>query len=966
MTTKVNPRLFKGLSILNFKKPYFTKVNPIMKLKKSTYTTDQMDSIKQAGLLDMQIAEKYLHTEDKGKAWESYKQAADRLYPILKQDKDAGTSFISVALQLSSLSFILGKGFSTLAKYLHRAHEIAQTIGDRRSHAMLNMHLGRLYYFSDRRADAMVALSVGLSEIEELGDEDILEQSAEFLGTFYFMQGLFKEALTHLERAERALIKQEKGQLHNPLTPILLGYCLTYLGEFHRAIGALDFHWRMARERSDHNLAMTLRIILGTVLILIKRGKEGSFHIDETIKEARIKNNYFAEYLAAGPIAMRYLTEGHATEAHEFLKKNFESGRAAGLIRQYSSPWILEMIYEFERLGFEPLSGINLHQAMERAIKENNGHLHGVALRLKALQKHAENKSINSIMADLSLSEQLLEKSGDMIQSSKTKIQIARIELSRGNRKEAIQKAKAAWQVMGGYAEQFFPDDLHSLIDTKMENLQIPGASRESFDRYIELTENMFPVDSQEDVLTRVIQATNRFFGAERGGLFWFAGGKFTNHPNLRASCNLSEKDITVEEFKNNYDLILRSFKENQTVLKRHKIKNQVPSGATVRSILCLPVEVRGKTRAVIYHDNSYLEDCFDFLDNSTIKKVVDHVSRQASRIYEYYKIMEERNDLITEKTLLEPSLEEKGLIYKSRPMVDLVEQLDRVSQTDSTVLILGETGVGKELMARRVHAMSPRRDRPFVVVDATTIPETLFESELFGHEKGAFTGADHQKKGRLEIADRGTLFIDEIGELPLSIQVKLLRAIQEHSFVRVGGTRNIVSDFRLIAATNRDLAEEVTAKRFRQDLYYRLNVIPFKIPALRDRIEDIALLTHHFLSRFVKKYHRPDLVIDPETEKLLKQYDWPGNVRELENIIERAVLLSSQGRLEVNLPLSTMEKTNDIFSDTPTLDKLEQRYIQYILQKTNGKIGGPSGASQILGLKRTTMLARMKKLGMR
>jgi transcriptional regulator with GAF, ATPase, and Fis domain len=252
------------------------------------------------------------------------------------------------------------------------------------------------------------------------------------------------------------------------------------------------------------------------------------------------------------------------------------------------------------------------------------------------------------------------------------------------------------------------------------------------------------------------------------------------------------------------------------------------------------------------------------------------------------------------------------------------------------------------------------------VVVDATTIPETLFESELFGHEKGAFTGADHQKKGRLEIADRGTLFIDEIGELPLSIQVKLLRAIQEHTFLRVGGTRTIVSDFRLIAATNRDLSEEVSAKRFRQDLYYRLNVIPFKVPALRDRIEDISILTDLFLNRFTKKYHRPDLIIDPETEKLLIQYDWPGNVRELENIMERSVLLSSRGRFEVDLPLSKPPESTNPFMDTPTLNELEQRYIRHVIEVTGGKIGGNGGAGQILGLKRTTLIARMKKLGIR
>jgi transcriptional regulator with GAF, ATPase, and Fis domain len=217
-----------------------------------------------------------------------------------------------------------------------------------------------------------------------------------------------------------------------------------------------------------------------------------------------------------------------------------------------------------------------------------------------------------------------------------------------------------------------------------------------------------------------------------------------------------------------------------------------------------------------------------------------------------------------------------------------------------------------------------------------------------------------------MELAHQGTLFIDDIGELPKSIQVKLLRAIQERSFFRVGGTRTIHSDFRLIAATNRDLAEEVAAKRFRTDLYYRLNVVPFFVPALRDRLEDLPLLANHFLKYYAKKYHRHDLVIDTETELSLKQYDWPGNIRELMNIIERTVLLASSGRLEIDLPLNTLKDVQHPFADAPTLEELEKRYIQYILKKAGGKISGPGGAIEILGLKRSTLYSRMKKLGMR
>jgi transcriptional regulator with GAF, ATPase, and Fis domain len=466
--------------------------------------------------------------------------------------------------------------------------------------------------------------------------------------------------------------------------------------------------------------------------------------------------------------------------------------------------------------------------------------------------------------------------------------------------------------------------------------------------------------------LTRAVIATNRFFDAERGGLFWFSDGKMSKTLNLRASCNLSLSDISEPGFKKIQKYIFKAFTENQPVIKRNIDSHSTLPGRKIKAVLCLPVEIRGKVRAVFYHDNSYLKDCFDFLNPEIIRKVVNHISRQVARIYDYFRLREERNILISEKSVQDAAKDEKALIYKCSLMTNIIKQLDKAAQSDSTVLILGETGVGKELMARRIHAMSTRKNKACIVVDANTIPEGLIESELFGHEKGAFTSADRQKKGRLELADSGTLFIDEIGELPKSIQVKLLRAIQERSFFRVGGTRTIHSDFRLISATNRDLIKEVSAGRFREDLYYRLNVVPFRIPALRERTDDIILLATHFLTKYSKKYHRVDLLIDPETETLLKKYDWPGNIRELENIIERAVLLSTGSHLDIDLSVSGKQQRNDPFSDNPTIDELQKRYINHILDKTGGKISGPDSASEILGLKRTTLLARMKKFGMR
>jgi transcriptional regulator with GAF, ATPase, and Fis domain len=294
--------------------------------------------------------------------------------------------------------------------------------------------------------------------------------------------------------------------------------------------------------------------------------------------------------------------------------------------------------------------------------------------------------------------------------------------------------------------------------------------------------------------------------------------------------------------------------------------------------------------------------------------------------------------------------------------MARILTLADQVSRTESSVLILGETGTGKELLARWMHRNSQRAGKPFIVVDAATIPETLVESELFGHERGAFTGADRRKTGRIEMADKGTLFLDEVGELPLSAQVKLLRVIQEKEFNRVGGTRTMRSDFRLITATNRVLEKEVAEGSFREDLYYRLNVIPIQLPSLRERVEDIPLMVSYFMRYYAKIYKRQDLTLTTAQEKTLCRYSWPGNVRELKNIVERAVLLSADNALEFTLP-ADIQKTNHPFADQPTLEDVQRRYIEFVIKKTGGQIGGAGGAAEILGMNRTSVYSRMRQL---
>jgi transcriptional regulator with GAF, ATPase, and Fis domain len=379
--------------------------------------------------------------------------------------------------------------------------------------------------------------------------------------------------------------------------------------------------------------------------------------------------------------------------------------------------------------------------------------------------------------------------------------------------------------------------------------------------------------------------------------------------------------------------------------------------------MICVPFEVGGQVRGVLYHDNSYVQDCFDNFTNSQLIQMARWLTSYIDHIFEFSRQMEQKT---TDQLGQLEQTDNLTIVTRSPAMLSTLNQTDRIAATDSTVLILGETGVGKELLARRIHQMSRRKINPMIIVDPTVIPENLVESELFGHEKGAFTGADRQKKGRMELANKGTLFIDEVGEIPKSIQVKLLRAIQEKTMTRIGGTQIIHSDFRLIAATNRDLAEEVAAGRFREDLYYRLNVIPVTLPPLRNREQDILLLAGHFLSRFASKYNHQGIVFSPKQEAMLNEYHWPGNIRELQNVMERAVLLSTDGRLLLDLPSENRVKNNNHFDDLTSLDEIQRRYIAFVLEKTGGKISGLGGATEILGMKRTSLYNRMKKLGLR
>jgi formate hydrogenlyase transcriptional activator len=391
-----------------------------------------------------------------------------------------------------------------------------------------------------------------------------------------------------------------------------------------------------------------------------------------------------------------------------------------------------------------------------------------------------------------------------------------------------------------------------------------------------------------------------------------------------------------------------------------------LPGGAQALSGCWLPLAGRAGVLGTL-NILSRRADAFSTEDMALFGQVANQIGIALENAMAFANVTDERNKLAEEKNYLEDEIRTglnlEEIVGRSRALDRVLKQLESVAPTDSTVLILGETGTGKELLARAVHNHSSRRERTFVRVNCAALPAGLLESELFGHEKGAFTGAIYRRTGRVELAHQGTLFLDEVGDIPLELQSKLLRFLQEKEFERLGSTRTIVSDARIVAATNRDLGKMVATGEFRRDLYYRLNVFPIVVPPLRERADDIPLLFQYFLAKYSKKMKRHITSVPHEIVDALVRYSWPGNVRELEHVVERAVIVSPG--TELVMPPFESELATDTTSAQPSLlADVEREHILDVLRRASGRIAGPGGAAEQLGMNRTTLNSRLRKLG--
>jgi len=919
-------------------------------------------------LLEWNLAKSDIHS---GKFIDASKHLENTVLLLaqLTNRSELDSMFVSAVLDLWKVRMRIGQVTNETLQLMNQARSVAKNKGDRRSEAMISLNLGCSSFATKNLTESIADLTVGLEEIEEIDDEDFQNQAAEFRGFYYFYQGRYREAIRYFDHSVESIAFND-DKILNTFSYYLYGYCAAYLGNFHSSLGFLEYCFRFFSEKAGPREAIIFELALGIILIMTGKKKEGYLRLQKSLEESITHDNVQSFFLAKIGLSYYHFREGQMEKSYQSIYEGMNEAVKGGFeFRNYTYPWVLEQYYEFHRRGYDflvlPYAKHGFHSELQRIIEGPNIHQRGIAHRILAIENAETEPDPSFIKSNLETSARYLKRSGDPIELAKARLEMARLCIRSIPHREAADLVQQAWKTMAKYDFLDFPDDLKPLLNQKSASARNQTDNIQILENFLDILSEFTPSSDLHEMQNRLVAVLGKFYGAERGGLFWFGDTRQKAVPRLKAAWNLAGSDVSTADFRTtSLKYVLAAYRNNQPLIIQPQQSFDNTSESHILAILCLPFEIEGRVSGILYFDNSYINNFIGSIGKSLLLKISQHLSLHIERIFKYSHTLEKKMLSLWDTETRAKGIYNGEIIAESPNMKQLLTKADHIATIDASVMILGETGVGKGLLARRIHDMSPRASYPFVVVDISTIPENLIESELFGHEKGAFTGADRQKPGRLELAHKGTLFIDEVGEIPKLIQPKLLRALEENSFVRIGGVTTLKTDFRLITATNRNLEAEVTKGNFRQDLFYRLNVISFEIPPLRERGQDMILLANHFLGNFRHKYGSKQQCFSPEEEAKLITYHWPGNVRELRNVIERYVLLSTDERLESLIPNLSNPFLTDAFSDTPTMDELQRRYIRYLLNRTGGKIGGPGGVAELLGMNRTTLYTRMKKLG--
>lgn len=725
---------------------------------------------------------------------------------------------------------------------------------------------------------------------------------------------------------------------------------------------------------------------LATVYLAVGKVDEALEHVDAALVVG-INKNVQCWMAACTALAHYHVLCGRAHMGHRVLETAVRAAGERGYLWGYSSPWFLDMLHLFRCNGLPDIPGYALEKEVQSCIAGDNPLLRAVANRIRGDMLLRAGAALGDVQPPLLKSRAFFKLQQLPAEKCKASAVLARASLAAGEQAQALRYAIEAWPCR----EHFFPlgiywsHELETLLpSSRGANSAAPHAASAWRHSFLKSLLRLNP-ENTESFVQEVLQCAAEALGASRWCLFTGEGGGL---PQILHAVHMTHEQVFGAS--GTFPLyLIKECLEGVPVYITREALNLPDTGEFDWQVACIPIpDGEGQFYALYAEGDSF--PCAEDINDAFLLTFGEYLGELFQRWNEATRRVQETSRILA---LHEPESDVRPIIYHSEAMRHVLEEVDTAARTSASVLICGESGVGKELVARRIHEKSGRSG-PFVAVNLSSLPEELFESEMLGYERGAFTGAYQRKIGLLEMANMGTLFIDEVPDISPRIQVKLLRLLQERNFMRLGATRMLHSDFRLIVATNRNLFAEMQQGAFRNDLFYRICVIPLFIPPLRERPEDIDALLRYYLDIFARRNRSVVPSIAPSDALTLRTYSWPGNIRELKNVVERAVIFSRNGKAEFifdkdrfgshapsasrpehaaseaffpdkpcTLDHSSMLMRN-LFSDLPTVRELEKQYILTVLRMTDGKLSGKNGAAELLGLSRSTLYDKIRAHG--
>jgi len=891
-------------------------------------------------------------------ALQNYRKVLDDLADLHGEEIDA--IFVEAAVKYSKIS-IGTDDTEKILDFLYDALERAKRWEKHTWKSLIEMHIAKNKWLLSRYRSALKHFKYGWSIAKELNDPKLLRSARTFSSFFLYWQGRFREVVESYEKSVPDVEKYPKGN-YPLIAASLAGYCYCLAGHVTQGLGMLNSIHKYCMDRDNLHAAARASLNMGKIMFELGEIDKALQYFEIATEEASRGSNKFVLISSKLLFAYAHYLKGEIDKAISYLKEFITySNRVKITVKPY--PYLLMLLWSMEEGKLPHISGLSFEKVLHRMIRNENIFMKGVAYRFKALLQNKEGLPSKKIIQSLNTSIKWLEESGHQVQLALSLIELVRVNLSLGHRKLAEKMAKRALQILSSFKNELFPDDLRSLVRTQHHDERL-------LKEILKLGQEVVTIQNDKELVQQIISTVNRITGAERGAIFLLEDKGNDPQFQLRASKNLTMEqtsDLSFESSMKMVEEVARTGK-GRLIETNPQPEFPSPSDGIIRSKICVPMILRDKVIGVLYHDNCLLCSAFKESDLELLAYFATLAGFALDKARAWEEVQRLNKKLHEEKLYYEEEhlecLHFEDIVGESAAIKNVLAQVNQVAKTDATVLILGETGVGKELVARSIHRLSPRGEGPFIRVNCNSLPESLVPSELFGHEKGAFTGASSRRIGRFELADSGTLFLDEIGDLSLDVQIRLLQVLQHKEFERVGGSKTIYSDFRLLAASNQDLKQLIEKGKFRPDLFYRLNVFPIYVPPLRERRKDIPLLAYYFLRIYSAKMRKSLEVINDEEMNRLIQYHWPGNIRELENIIERGIILGSGNRFK--LPeLSVSPQPSVAVGKKDTLEENERRHILWALNKMGWKVRGTDGAAELLDVHPSTLTFRMKKLGL-